>query len=146
MMTCPDCGGAMWDNRETKKSPKQPDYKCKDKNCDKAVWLEKRKPAGGNGGSGGNNRPERPTGPLAPVYGECMEIAGRALKAYAKGEGLTFTAQDLVAATATLFIQAAQSGRPVKKPNVEPKPEPKPVPVPRGDMLDEYDGPDDLPF
>lgn len=37
---CPDCGGAMWDNRETKKG-RQPDFKCKDKdNCGKAVWLE----------------------------------------------------------------------------------------------------------
>ena len=35
---CPDCGGAMWDNRETKKG-KQPDYKCKDKSCDRAIWL-----------------------------------------------------------------------------------------------------------
>jgi hypothetical protein len=39
-MKCPDCGGAMWDNRETKKG-KQPDYKCKDKSCNKAVWLPK---------------------------------------------------------------------------------------------------------
>jgi hypothetical protein len=37
---CPDCGGAMWDNRETKKG-KQPDFKCKDKSCDKAIWLPK---------------------------------------------------------------------------------------------------------
>lgn len=96
--------------------------------------------------SGGNNRPERPTGPLAPVYAECMEIAARSLTHYAKATSVIFTAQDLVAATATLFIQAAQSGRPVKKPKDAPKPEPKPVPVPRGDMLDEYDGPDDLPF
>jgi hypothetical protein len=28
----------MWDNRATKKG-KQPDYKCKDKSCNKAVWL-----------------------------------------------------------------------------------------------------------
>lgn len=38
-MKCPECGGAMWDNRETKKG-KQPDYKCKDKSCNKAVWLD----------------------------------------------------------------------------------------------------------
>ncbi len=36
---CPDCSGPMWDNRETKKG-RQPDYKCKDKTCDKAIWLE----------------------------------------------------------------------------------------------------------
>lgn len=38
-MVCPDCGGQMWDNRATKKG-RQPDYKCKDKKCNKAVWLE----------------------------------------------------------------------------------------------------------
>ena len=37
---CPDCGGPMWDNRTTKKG-KQPDYKCKDRGCNKAVWLPK---------------------------------------------------------------------------------------------------------
>jgi hypothetical protein len=35
---CPECGGQMWDNRATKKG-RQPDYKCKDKSCGKAVWL-----------------------------------------------------------------------------------------------------------
>lgn len=36
---CPDCGGGMWDNRATKKG-KQPDFKCKKKDCNKAVWLD----------------------------------------------------------------------------------------------------------
>lgn len=36
---CPDCSGPMWDNRETK-TGRQPDFKCKDKGCNKAVWLE----------------------------------------------------------------------------------------------------------
>ncbi len=35
---CPKCKGAMWDNRATKKTPKAPDYKCKDKACDGAYW------------------------------------------------------------------------------------------------------------
>ena len=30
---CPKCGGVMWDNREGKKNPKAPDFKCKDKEC-----------------------------------------------------------------------------------------------------------------
>lgn len=37
---CPKCEGAMWDNRESKRNPKAPDYKCKDKSCDGAVWLK----------------------------------------------------------------------------------------------------------
>lgn len=38
--SCPKCGSDMWDNRATKKNPRQPDFKCKEyKNgCDGAVW------------------------------------------------------------------------------------------------------------
>jgi hypothetical protein len=39
--TCPKCGGGVWDNRKDKKSPKAPDYKCKDKDgCDWAFWVD----------------------------------------------------------------------------------------------------------
>lgn len=37
---CPECSGPMWDNRTTKKG-NQPDFKCKDRGCNKAVWLPK---------------------------------------------------------------------------------------------------------
>jgi len=39
MCACPRCGGPMWDNRTGKKNPKQPDLKCKDKECDYPIWL-----------------------------------------------------------------------------------------------------------
>jgi hypothetical protein len=32
-MNCPVCNGEMYDNRTTKKNPKAPDYRCKDKEC-----------------------------------------------------------------------------------------------------------------
>jgi hypothetical protein len=35
---CPKCGGKMWDNREGKKNPKAPDFKCRDKGCDGVYW------------------------------------------------------------------------------------------------------------
>lgn len=35
---CPKCGSGCWDNRLTKKNPKQPDHKCKNKECDFVVW------------------------------------------------------------------------------------------------------------
>ncbi len=28
----------MWDNREGKRNPKAPDFKCKDKSCDGVIW------------------------------------------------------------------------------------------------------------
>jgi hypothetical protein len=48
---CPTCGGAMWDNRNDKRNPKAPDFKCKDRNClDErgmvtGAWVEDKKPA-----------------------------------------------------------------------------------------------------
>jgi hypothetical protein len=38
---CPKCGGPMWDNREGKKNPKAPDFRCKDKSCDGVIWPSK---------------------------------------------------------------------------------------------------------
>ncbi len=36
--SCPKCGGRMWDNRLTKKNPKQPDYRCRQRSCDGVIW------------------------------------------------------------------------------------------------------------
>lgn len=41
---CPKCNGEMWDNRETKTSPRQPDARCKgktDAGCDGIIWPPK---------------------------------------------------------------------------------------------------------
>jgi hypothetical protein len=36
----------MWDNRANKKNPRQPDFKCKDKeNCDGVIWPPRGKAA-----------------------------------------------------------------------------------------------------
>lgn len=34
---CGICGGDVWDNRNNKKNPKAPDYKCK--KCGGVMWL-----------------------------------------------------------------------------------------------------------
>ncbi len=36
--SCPKCSGRMWDNRLTKRNPKAPDYKCRDRSCDGVIW------------------------------------------------------------------------------------------------------------
>jgi len=36
--SCPKCGGRMWDNRLSKRNPKAPDFKCRDRSCDGVVW------------------------------------------------------------------------------------------------------------
>ncbi len=105
-MQCPDCGGAMWDNRETKKG-KQPDYKCKNRDCSKAVWLEKKGAGSGPATSGASPRSPRALGPL---YYECMAFAR---KACVHEFGDLVTPADVIAATATLFIQAVRDGAPI---------------------------------
>ena len=38
---CEVCGGPTWDNTEDKRSPKAPDYKCKDRDgCGAAAWIQ----------------------------------------------------------------------------------------------------------
>ena len=39
--SCPKCGGRMWDHRLTKRNPKAPDYKCRDRSCDGVIWPPK---------------------------------------------------------------------------------------------------------
>ena len=36
--SCPRCGGRMWDNRLTKRNPRAPDFKCRDRSCDGVIW------------------------------------------------------------------------------------------------------------
>src|SRR4051812_49000882 len=38
VVSCPKCGGRMWDNRLTKRNPKAPDYKCQNRSCDGVIW------------------------------------------------------------------------------------------------------------
>ena len=36
--SCPKCNGRMWDNRLSKRNPKAPDFKCRDRSCDGVIW------------------------------------------------------------------------------------------------------------
>ena len=42
---CPKCSGRMWDNRASKRSPKAPDFKCRDRSCDGVLWPGQHKAA-----------------------------------------------------------------------------------------------------
>ena len=39
-MRCPKCNSEMWDNRNNKRSPNYPDFRCK--KCGYAIWLDKK--------------------------------------------------------------------------------------------------------
>jgi|CXWL01.1.fsa_nt_gi hypothetical protein len=45
-VACGACGGPVWDNRRSKKSPKAPDYKCRDAKCGKGAWFNIDKDSG----------------------------------------------------------------------------------------------------
>lgn len=115
---CPQCGGEVWDNtKRPKKNPKAPDAACKDKeNCQWAGWLPKASEAGGSA------RPTYTWDELGKVYQRCRLVADRVWK----GSAVEKDPTALVAATATLFIAAKDSGLKVEAPKPEPKPEPPP--------------------
>jgi hypothetical protein len=62
--SCPKCGGRMWDNRLTKRNPKAPDYKCRDRSCDGVIWPPK---------PGKNENAERGEKPEVAKYSEETE-------------------------------------------------------------------------
>jgi hypothetical protein len=35
---CPKCEGRMWNNTLTKRNPRAPDFKCRDRSCDGVIW------------------------------------------------------------------------------------------------------------
>jgi hypothetical protein len=52
MPLCPVCGGAMWDDRLTKRNPKAPDFKCRNKpkerdgpGCEGIIWPPRSGPS-----------------------------------------------------------------------------------------------------
>lgn len=66
--SCPKCGGRMWDNRLTKRNPKAPDFKCRDRACDGVIWP----PKGAGRQPKGDAKSEAQ--PLVPEYGD--DLAG----------------------------------------------------------------------
>lgn len=46
---CPECSKRMWDNRTTKRNPKAPDFKCRDKSCEGVIWPPKDGESGAKG-------------------------------------------------------------------------------------------------
>jgi hypothetical protein len=44
-VSCPKCGGRMWDNRLSKRNPRAPDFKCRNRSCDGVIWPSKGAPS-----------------------------------------------------------------------------------------------------
>jgi hypothetical protein len=64
--SCPKCGGRMWDNRATKRNPRAPDFKCRDRSCDGVIWPPRTAATGNAGAKARTNGSE----PLVPELEE----------------------------------------------------------------------------
>jgi hypothetical protein len=58
----------MWDNREGKRNPKAPDFKCKDKNCGGVIWP----PRPSTTGPGAQGATAASSSPSCPICGGPM--------------------------------------------------------------------------
>lgn len=144
-MNCPICGGEMWDNRERKRNPKAPDYKCKDKSCEGVIWPPK-------GGRLSHDPQERKVaaGPkwtwfrLAKTYEWALLSAEPRVTALAERLGKAPTVEDVTKAAASIFIEACRTG--VEDPKARlPKEPPKTAPLPPEPEPEEFEE-DQVPF
>lgn len=168
---CPKCGGDMWDNIDTKKNPKAPDYACKDKQgCGAGIWLtdtQKNAARAQQAPAGGGGAP-RPVGNiiLDTMMYRCLQSAYAMLDKNVKDGKISFYSSDNALNLATtLFLSRTRdrSGilrieKPVPAPQppvvpVPPQPPPAPpppAPLPQHDDREGYfqspGSDDDLPF
>lgn len=150
---CPACNQrGFWDNRENKKNPKSPDYKCKNKNCDVGngygfgVYVRDF-PEGvaAPAKSTGNGRPPVTWKQLQRAYHECVAMAIHEAGEIGK-TGTPVVAADVAAMAATLMITRDKVNCWPEQVAPTPPPAPKPPPPPPPDEDQGYSNDDDLPF
>lgn len=103
---CPQCLGEMWDNRTTKKNPKQPDFACKDRDgCGHAIWPPKEKKAEAQQQKA-EPKPVVPIETLSAEYGALLRSIATKLNEMAPqlNDKLKPTFADAQAAAATIWI------------------------------------------
>jgi hypothetical protein len=130
---CPVCQGPCWDNRASKKNPKQPDYRCKDKNCTGVIWPPRDgfnappsrsmpqpsvKPVATSGKEPYSSGPRIPgiDGPvdveklsnLFNIYGACVDHVLSSIVPKLEKAQIGASPESVSAMSATLLIQAAK--------------------------------------
>lgn len=86
---CPQCGGPMWDNSDTKTNPKAPDYQCKDSTCidaesgyRTAVWATDTQKMAAQGTAAAKGQPAvggKRAIIIDKLMGVCLDAAKEAL-------------------------------------------------------------------
>ena len=126
---CPKCGGAMWDNRATKRNPKAPDFKCRDRSCDGVLWPgQVKEPAAAihaerpDAQPTPNAEPSPARGPLASTVEKVVHDSLRAcyldvtrfvladVRRLYEEAGVPCTDATVAAIVATVFISVCRRG------------------------------------
>src|SRR5437762_14358313 len=139
-MTCPECGGDVWDNRPKKRAgemkPNGPDFACKDKeNCGWLQWPPKVKPVAKTAAGPGmpaepTSRQPRWTWPtLAETYLQSLLIARKQVVGLATSLKLEVRMEDLLSAAACVFIAASRDGVKLQAVSRVPEEEAEDVPA-----------------
>lgn len=130
-VSCPKCGSAMFDNRLSKRNPKAPDFKCRDKSCDGVIWPPRGKqpPKEIPGNAPWEDEQEaaerqyvssakaqthgelvtQKLNDLMGVYDLCFSHAQHLAKR-AAGPDVVVTIEGISAIAATIFISAKEKG------------------------------------
>ena len=115
---CPKCGGPVWDNRTTKRNPKAPDFRCRDRSCGGAIWpgqqiaallfapAEPRRPA--EPARLGDILRRQARSPLRKRYLEVTDFVLMEVRPRYQAAGVTCGDATLAAIAATLFIAACR--------------------------------------
>ena len=123
---CPVCGGRMWDNRTTKRNPRAPDFKCRDRSCDGVLWpgqhnaaapIIERRPYQENGNrreSGHDSNGTHTTGStgrarLQQCYLALTDFALAEVRPKYETAGVPCTDATVAAIVATLFIATCRA-------------------------------------
>jgi hypothetical protein len=170
--SCPKCAGPMWDNREGKRNPKAPDFKCKDRNCQGVIWPPRAAgdAAGGQAPDAGGAAPPTPNCPICggPMWDDratkrnpkAPDFKCKNKPRFRGGPGCEGVIWPPREGSSGASRAAAPAARPA------PKPTPRPAPKPSARSMDgplpadgppPWDGPapwddapphddDDLPF
>jgi hypothetical protein len=113
----------MWDNRTTKRNPKAPNFKCRDKNCDGCIWPPRgpkkdEKPAyvqqdrGSLPNDDVQDAQPQSGNESTKLYFAAMKYVVNAVVPVWEAGQIPYTAADINAATATIMIDhQRRSGR-----------------------------------
>ncbi len=139
MTACPTCQGPVYNNTEKVATGwRGPLFKCKDESCGWVKWPPK----------GAKATPARGAkwtwGSLARAYERSLLLAEKYVAASSKRTKLPFTTQDVLAATATIYITVSRDG--VQEATAAPKATEAPLDQPPPALVAAAAEDDDLPF